>query len=108
MTCSVVLTHLRGQLVRAAVTFMASVDGVETKVDPDVVRFKVRIGAAVAVTYTYGVDAGVIRDAAGEYHLDIATVAATVDAIWYVRVEGTGTYDGAAEGEFRVDTGAFV
>jgi hypothetical protein len=109
MICqTLTLTHLRGQIVRAAVVFSVLVDGVETLVDPDVVRFKVKVGAGTAVTYVYGVDAGVIRDELGKFHFDIATIAAAIDATWYVRAEGSGTYDGAAEGQFKVEAGEFV
>jgi hypothetical protein len=108
MSCTdLTLTHLRGQMVRASVTFQAYVDDVLTNVDPAQVRAMVKhpVDSPDVTEYEYGVTADIVRDDTGEYHLDIDADAA---GTWYVRFEGEGSYQGASEGSFIVVPGQFA
>lgn len=91
-----------GNLVRVSVTFEYS-DG--TDVDPTAVYCKVRDPSGNVATYTYGVDAGLVRDNAGDYHLD---VDADERGEWLYRWYSTGTGQAAAEGAFTVEASLFT
>jgi ferredoxin-NADP reductase len=62
----------------------ATVD--DTPDDPATVTVKVRNPGGVS-TFVYGADAAVVRDALGEYHLDVDTPVA---GHYVVRMAGTG------------------
>ncbi|MGD9539100.1 MAG: hypothetical protein AB7P52_17845 [Alphaproteobacteria bacterium] len=68
-------------------------------VDPAAVVFTVKPPSGSVVIYTYGVDAELVKDATGGYHVDVdASIAGT----WRYRWHSTGTYQAAEEGAFDV------
>ena len=90
-------THDLGDLVRVSAEF--SDVATETALDPDVVKLSVRAPGIATVTYTYGVDAEVVKDSTGNYHADLnASVAGT----WYYRWFSTGEGQAADEKSFIV------
>lgn len=90
-----------GDLVRATAVFA---DAAGTAVDPTAVTVKTKSPAGVVVTYTYGVDAAVVRDSVGHYHLDVDIPTA---GAWTVRWAATGTGQCAAEDTFVVAVSSF-
>jgi hypothetical protein len=68
-------------------------------VDPTAVFCEVRTPAGVETTYTYGVDAGLVKDSVGNYHLN---VSATARGTWPYRWYSTGTGQAAGESWFFV------
>jgi hypothetical protein len=85
-----------GDLVRVSGAFTNSAG---TAQDPTVVKASVRTPAGVVTTYTYGVDAGLVKDSTGNYHLD---VSAAEIGWYYYRWFSTGTGQAADEGWFEV------
>lgn len=57
--------------------------------DPDIVQFRVMDPEGDEVTYVYGVDAEVIRDSAGHYHMDLAAI--DLSGVWVYHAEGFTT-----------------
>lgn len=94
-------THDIGDVVRLTGTFKTPAG---TPVDPGGVRVKVKDPIGTATTYVYGVDAAVIKDSTGNYHLD---VDADKEGIWFYRWEGTTTNKGAGEHSFEVRDSQF-
>lgn len=91
-----------GSVVRLSAMF--SVAGVPA--DPTVVRLLVRPQNGSPTVYQYAVDAGLVRDAQGEYHLDYAVpTISPSEKLWFAyRWESTGTPQTAAEATFTVST----
>lgn len=74
-------------------------------VDPDSILVKVLApGDTGPTSYTYGVDAGVVKESVGCYRFD---VFATTRGTYSFRWEGTGTYAAVDEGQFKVQTSEF-
>lgn len=92
---------VRGQLARVTAAFKDA----SVAVDPDTVTFRVRSPAGTVTAYVYGVDADVVRDGLGNYHVDLALPTA---GAWYWRWEATGTYAAAEEGSLLVTKGHFA
>ena len=91
-----------GSLVRMSATFT---DSAGAAIDPSVVRFKIRLGAAGTVTtYVYGTDLQLVKDGTGLYHVDWA--AGSGGTLHY-RFEGAGTATAANEDKFVIDPGRF-
>lgn len=67
--------------------------------DPSNVFCIIRIPAGTQTTYHYGVDAALVKDSVGHYHLDVD--ASTVGQHVY-RFYSTGTGQTAMEGRFNV------
>lgn len=87
-----------GDLVRVSAAFK---DSTNAAIDPTVVRFKFkRPDTGVVTTYVYGVDGALVKDSAGNYHVDISADAA---GEWPYRFESTGTGQAAQEGSFFAD-----
>lgn len=86
-----------GSSMRAAARF--TVFGTETDVDPDDVFFSVKTPAPVLTTYEYGVDAEVVKDSVGHYHIDLN---ANEVGVWYVRPFSEGNGQAADEESFTV------
>lgn len=85
-----------GDLIRVAAVF-TNVAG--TAVDPTAVFVKYKDPGGTVTTLTYGVDAALVRDSAGNYHVDIdADEAGT----WTYRFFSTGTGQAANEKRFTV------
>lgn len=82
-----------GDVVRCSATF--TVNGVDT--DPTTVVFKYENDDLVA--WTYGVDAEVVKDATGKYHVDITTETLGAYAIKW---EGMGAVRAMSESSFPV------
>lgn len=72
--------------------------------DPDTVVLKIRAPDKSERTYTYGVDAIIVRDVAGKYH---AWLLPDQTGEWFYRWKGTATRSVAAEGSFLVAASAF-
>lgn len=87
-----------GALVRSSAVFRDSVSGVV--VDPTAVLFRVRKPNGTVISYTYLTDVQLVRDSAGNYHVDLNADSA---AIWRCRWYSTGTGQAAAEDDFVVD-----
>jgi hypothetical protein len=94
-------TYDIGDAVRCDVSF-TDMSGVAA--DPTAVLFKYEDPSENETTLTYGVDVEVVRDAVGEYHVDV-----TIDEAgrWAYRWEGTGTVVSATELEFDVRKSRF-
>jgi hypothetical protein len=96
---------VQGNAVRSRCTFR-DVDA--SAVDPVTVVCKVKVPASTEMTYTYGVDAGLVRISPGVYQLWIATNTAA--GTYTPRWKGTDA-DGnivANESAFEVDASAFA
>lgn len=89
-------TYDKGDLVRAAAAFTTTA-GAAT--DPSAVFAKYTTPAGTVTTLTYGVDAALVKDSTGNYHVDID---ASSVGTWTYRFYSTGTGQAAAEGEFFV------
>jgi hypothetical protein len=96
-------TYDIGDTVRCAYAFTDE-DG--TAVDPDVVIFRYKTASVAETSYTYGTDAEVVRDSAGNYHVDLTPDTA---GIWYYRWEGdAGAASVADETFFTVRESQFA
>lgn len=82
-----------GQKVRVSVTF--TVNDVAT--DPTAVVCKIKDPGGNVTTFTYGVDAEVVKDSTGVYHVDVTT---DENRIWYYRFEGSGSCTAVEEAGF--------
>ncbi len=94
-------TYDQGDLVRVSAWFAAAAGGAT---DPAVVKCQHKNPAGTTVTLTYGVDAALVKDSVGNYHVDID---ASIEGAWYVRWYSTGTGQAAGESQFLVVTSAF-
>lgn len=95
------LAYTVGTTVRLAATFQ--VDGVN--VDPTTVTFKSQAPDKVLTTYVFGIDAELVQDAVGQYHVDFNI---TQSAHYLYRWEGTGAAQVTAENSFVVEQRAFL
>lgn len=86
-----------GDRIRLKTSTAFNVDGVAT--DPTTITVQIKKPDGTVLTYVYGVDAEVVRDGVGLYHVDI-----NLDQVgtWYYRFAGTGACVAAAETEFYV------
>lgn len=89
--------YLIGVQVRLSATFATSA-GVAT--DPTTVIVKYAAPGASVVTKTYGVDAAVVKDSTGHYHIDLDLSTA---GEWSYRWTGSGTLVAAAETQMIVE-----
>lgn len=96
MTQTVFNRYHLGDSVRAAGAFTNSAG---TAVDPTVVKLSFRDPSGNETTYIYGTDAQLVRDSAGNYHVDINADEA---GIWYYRWWSTGTGQAAEAVKFIV------
>ena len=87
-----------GDLVRASVVFKNSAG---TATDPTVVTARYQNVTGGDTSLTYPTDGALVKDSAGNYHVDIDC---TAGGTWYFRFAGTGAVQSAAEGSFVVDT----
>lgn len=90
-----------GDLVRVQGSFT---NAAGAAVDPSVVTTKVKTPAGVVTTYTYGVDAQLVKLATGIYYVD---VSATTSGDWHYRFSSTGDGQAAGENKFYVKESAF-
>ncbi len=90
-----------GDLVRISAIFT---NAAGTAVDPTAVLAKYKDPGGVTTTLTYGVDVALVRDSAGNYHVDINAASA---GRWRYRFYSTGTGQAANEENFIVESSAF-
>lgn len=91
------MTYYVGSLVRCGVTFTNAAGGA---VDPTSVAFSYLGPGAQQGSYTYGVDAELVRASAGSYYVD---VPAAVAGEWQIRFVGAGAVgQSAVQGSFEV------
>ena len=74
-------------------------------IDPDVVRVKVMTPAGTVTTYTYGNGPDVVRDALGQYHLDVPL---DKSGRWHWRWETDAPQTANAEGQISVAKSRFI
>ena len=77
----------------------APTDGVYPLVDPDVLVFKMLEPDAVTTTYTFGVDAELVHDGVGEFHVNWDTAQSGVH---WSRFSASGNVGAAEELGFKV------
>lgn len=90
-----------GDLVRVSSTFT---DATGTVADPAAVTASYRAPGGTETDLIYGVDAELVRDSAGVYHMDISAGEA---GTWVYRFASTGSGQAAAEGSFFVQPTEF-
>ena len=90
-----------GDLIRVQGAFTNAAD---VAVDPAAITAKVKTPAGVITTYTYGVDAQLVRASTGIYYVD---VSATTTGDWHYRFASTGEGQAAGENKFYVKESAF-
>ena len=91
-------TYDVGDLVRCSGAF-TDADG--NAQDPATVLVDVRAPSGTTTTYTYGVDAEVVKDDTGAYHIDVDVNAA---GPWWYRFYATGSGQSADETYFTAET----
>lgn len=97
-------TYDLGDLVRCDTSDTPFTNTAGTVIDPAAVFFKVKDPNGTVTTYTYGVDAALVKSAVGTYYVDVnANVAGT----WYYRFYSTGSGQAADENSFTVATSQF-
>lgn len=94
-------THDYGELVRLTAAF-TDADG--SAIDPNAVYVQVKDPAGNITTYQYNVDAEVVKDSVGNYHIDINANQA---GIWHYRWYSTGTGQAAEEAWYKIDRSEF-
>lgn len=94
-------THDIGDVVRVDVEFR---DTAGALVDPTTVVFKIKNPVGQTTTYTHGVDAQLVKDAVGKYHVDVEPA---IQGVWTYRWEGSGANKGAEEANFTVRESEF-
>ena len=93
--------HDLGDLVRCTGTFT---DENGDAHDPTTVLFSVKNPAGTTTTYTYGVDAALVKDSTGVYHVD---VDASAVGWYYYRFYSTGSGQASEEEKFEVGASWF-
>lgn len=91
-----------GAAVRVRGTFKDPSTGVVF--DPTTVKVSYRYKAEAVTTRTFGVDAAVVKEGIGVYHLDIDANAV---GEWHWRIFSQGTGQTASEGSFTVPESNF-
>lgn len=76
----------------------------QAALDPTAVFFEYKDPAGTVVPYEYGVDAALVKDATGNYHVDVDANAA---GKWFYRFYSTGAGQAAEEGAFKVRRSKF-
>ncbi len=95
------MAYSTGDLIRVEGSFT---NAAGAAVDPTAVFAKYKTPAGVTTTLTYGVDAALVRDSAGNYHIDID---ANSEGRWRYRFYSTGTGQSAQEEDFIVQGSSF-
>lgn len=91
----------KGDRVRCTGTFTDSAGAAQ---DPTAVFFQFKDPSDNATTYTYGVDAELVKSSTGVYYVD---VDADEEGTWTYRLYSTGTGQGAAQSTFGVKKSEF-
>ncbi len=94
-------TYDKGDKIRISATFQ---DANGTDMDPTTITVKHKKPDGTVITWVYGTDTEVVKDAVGKYHADI-----TLDqsGTWLYRFEGTGSVVAAGEEVFHVRKSLF-
>lgn len=79
-------------------------DSAGALVDPAVVKAQFRTPGLVVTTYTFGVDAALVKDGIGIYHFYLSLTAA---GVWGYRAYSTGTHIVANEGSLKCEESLF-
>ena len=90
------MSYQVGDLVRATGTFT---NAALAPIDPSAVFGQYRDPSGNTTTLTYGVDAALVRDSQGIYHIDIKV---DEPRNWHYRFYSTGTGQAANEASFHV------
>ena len=85
-----------GDITRLTVTFK-NLAG--TVVDPTTVKIQIKLPESTVVEYIYLIDAEIIKDSVGIYHIDFLI---TQGGIHYYKWSGTGSVYAAEESQFFV------
>ncbi len=85
-----------GRIIRLSTTFTTSTGAA---FDPATIIAVVKDPSGAVTSYQYGSSAEVIRDATGQYHVDIET---TLPGIWYYRWYATGAQKASNQSHFKV------
>ena len=86
------------------VRFSGAFTVVSVATDPTTLVAKTKNPSGTIVTYTYGVNAELVKDSVGNYHLDVSL---NVAGTWAVRFAGTGTCEVASEDQVLCLQGNF-
>lgn len=97
------VTVLEGNKVRVAELFTRTSDS--TAVDPGTVVFKYEDPSGNITTLTYLVDAALVRDSLGNFHVDIDCDEA---GTWHWEFRGTGSNQAADADSFVVTESRFA
>ncbi len=76
----------------------------DVAIDPTAVLFEVKSPGGVTTSYTYGVDAELVKNSTGNYHV---LVDGNEVGRWFYRFHSTGNGQAADEGEFVIKTTQF-
>lgn len=95
------ITVLEGNKVRVAEAFTNTAGAA---VDPTAVLFKYEDPSGNIITLTYGIDAALVKDSVGNYHVDIDC---DEPGTWHWGFRGTGTNQAADEDSFVVHASRF-
>lgn len=90
-----------GAKVRCSATFT---DSAGDPADPTAVVFTFKDPSANETEYNYGVDAELVKDDTGDYHVDVVI---DDSGRWWFRYEGTGAVVAAGESYFNVRASQF-
>jgi hypothetical protein len=90
----------KGDLVQLPASF---VDQNASPADPGGVSVKFQQPDGAITTYVYGADIAVVKDATGEYHLDVIV---NLSGVWKYKWFGTGLVQTAEGGQFTVKPSA--
>jgi hypothetical protein len=90
-----------GDLVRVTATFT---NAAGTVADPAAVTARYRSPSGTTTTLTYGVDAELVKESTGVYHVDIS---ASESGTWSYRFASTGSGQAANEESFFVERSEF-
>jgi hypothetical protein len=86
-----------GQLIRH---FADAYDVTKVKVDPSALQVTIQAPDYTQTNYIYGTHAELVKDAVGQYHVDINLNAG---GVWIVRWEASGSHQGISERKITAD-----
>lgn len=93
----------KGDLVRSAVAFTNEAGAAA---DPTTITFKFKVGKnGTITTYVYGVNAELVKDSVGNYHVDLAIDTDSIT--YYVAFYGTGALIAADRNTFTINNDYF-
>lgn len=93
-----------GDEVRCSTAEVPFTNTAGTVIDPAAVFFKVKNPSGTVTTYTYGVDAALVKVSTGIYRVD---VDANMSGTWWYRFYSTGSGKAADERSFTVAASEF-